>query len=198
MPNVMIPPPFFIFHPLPKLFPLCHLHQSLSQHVHSKHQFDTSPLPASLCHPHHCLWRYAHLVHPALPSLTSCPSQMSLTSRTLTYIQPLVPPKPSTFGKPSTMPRSTPPRPEIEPHHCCPWMLSPLARHVITKHMTPLPHPLHLPCATTVHHQKHLVHAATLRIPTMTARTLPTLSTNTITGKCTDNMSCRHPRIGPL
>ena len=83
MPNVMIPPPFFIFHPLPKSFPLCHLHQSLSQHVHSKHQFDTSPLPASLCCPHHCLWRYAHLVHPALPSLTSCPSQMSLTSRML-------------------------------------------------------------------------------------------------------------------
>ena len=121
-----------------------------------------------------------------------------LAGAATTLIQPLVPPKPSTFGKPSTMPRSTPPRPEIEPHHCCPWMLSPLARHVIAKHMTPLPHPSHLPCAATVHHQKHLVYAATLRIPTMTARTLPTLSTNTITGKCTDNTSCRHPRIGPL
>ena len=194
----MIQPPFFIFHPLPKSFPLCHPHQSLSQHVHSKHQFDASPLPAFPCRPHHHLWIYAHLVHLAQPSLTSCPSQTSLTLRTLTCTQPQVPPKPSTFGKPSTVPRSTPLRPETEPHHHCPWKQSQPASHVITKHATLLPHPSHLPRAATVYHQKHLVHAATPRIPTMTARTLPTLSTNTITGKHTVSTSCRHPRIGPL
>ena len=43
--SVMIQPPFFIFHPLPKSSPLHHPHQSPSQHVHNKHQFDTSPLP---------------------------------------------------------------------------------------------------------------------------------------------------------
>ena len=78
----MIQPPFFIFHPLLKLLPL--RHQLLSQHVHSKHQFDTSPLPTSPCRPHHRLWIYAHPVHLAPPSLTSCPNQTSLVSRTLT------------------------------------------------------------------------------------------------------------------
>ena len=161
--------------------------------MYSKHQFDASPLPASPCRLHHCLWIYAHPVHLVPPSLTSCPSQMSLVSRTLTCIQPPVSPKPSTFGKPSTMPR----RHEINPH-CCPWMLSPLTSYVVTKHTTPPPHPSHLPCATTVHHKKHLIYATTLRTPMMTARTLPTLSTNTITGKHTDSMSYRHPRIEPL
>ena len=194
----MIQPPFFIFHPLLKSLPLRHPHQSLSQHVHSKHQFDASPLPTSPCRPRHRLWIYAHLVHLAPPSLMSCLSQMSLVSRTLTCIQPPVPPKPSTFGKPSTVLRSTPLRPEIEPHHRCPWKRSHLASHVVAKHATPLPCPSHLPRAATVHHQKHLVHAATLRIPTTTARTLPTHSTNTITGKHTVSTSCRHPRIGPL
>ena len=194
----MIQPPFFIFHPLPKSSPRRHLYQSLSQHVHSKHQFDTSPLPTSPCRLHHRLWIYAHLAHLTLPSLTSCPSQMSLTSRMLTCRPRLVPPKPSTFGKPSTVPRSTPLRPEIEPRHHCPWKQSQPASHVIAKHATPLPRPSHRPCTATVHHQKHLVHAATLRIPTMTARTLPTLFTNTITGKHTVSTSCRHPRIGPL
>ena len=114
--GVMIQPPFFIFHPLLKLLPLRHLHQLLSQHMHNKHQFDTSPLPTSLCHPHHRLWIYARPVHLVPPSLTSCPSQPSLTSRTHTCRPRLVPPKPSTFGKPSTVPRSTPLRPETEPH----------------------------------------------------------------------------------
>ena len=196
--SVMIQPPFFIFHPLPKSFPLRHPHQPLSQHVHSKHQFDTSPLPASPCCPHHRLWIYAHPVHLVPPSLTSCPSQMSLTSQMLIYTQSPVPPKPSTFGKPSTMPRSTPLRPEIRPHHRCPWKQSQPASHVVAKHTTPLPHPSHLPRAATVHHQKPLKHTATLRIPTTTARTLPTCSTNTITGKHTDSTSCRHPRIGLL
>ena len=194
----MIQPPFFIFHPLPKSFPLHHPHQPLSQHVHNKHQFNTSPLPTSPCCPHHCLWKYAHPAHLVLPSPTSCLIQMSLTSWTLTCIQSLVPPKPSTFRKPSTMPRSMPLKPEIEPHHCCPWKQSQLPSHIVAKHMTPLPHPSHLPHATTVHHQKHLIHAATLRIPTTTARTLPTHSTNTITGKHTDNTSYRYPRIEPL
>ena len=194
----MIQPPFFIFHPLPKSLPLRHPHQPLSQHVHTKHQFDASPLQAFPCRPHHRLWIYARPVRLALPSLTSCPSQASLVSQTLTCIQPPVPPKPNTFGKPSTVPRSTPLRPEIEPHHRCLWMQSHPARHVVTKHATPLPHPSHLPRAATVHHQKPLVHAATPRIPTTTARTLPTLSTNTITEKHTDSTSCRHPRIGPL
>ena len=194
----MIQPPFFIFHPLPKLLPLHHPHQPLSQHVHSKHQFDAIPLQAFPCCPHHRLWIYAHPVHLAPPSLTSCPSQTSLILRTLTCIQPPVPPKPSTFGKPSTMPRSTPPRPEIEPHHRCLWKQSHPASHVVTKHATPLPRPSHLPRAATVHHQKPLVHAATPRIPTTTARTLPIRSTNTITGKHTVSTSCRHPRIGPL
>ena len=112
---VMIQPPFFIFHSLPKSFPLCH--QPLSQHVHNKHHFDTSPLPTSPCHPHHHLWIYAHPVHPVPPSLMSYPSQMSLTLWMLTCKHRLVPPKPSTFGKPSTVPRSTPLRPKIEPHH---------------------------------------------------------------------------------
>ena len=195
---VMIQPPFLIFHPLPKSLPLRHLHQSLSQHVHSKHQFDTSPLLVFLCCLHHRPWIYARPVHLIPPSPTSCPSQTSLTLRTLTCRPRLVPPKPSTFGKPSTVPRSTPPRPEIEPHHRCPWKQSHLASHVVAKHATPPPRPSHLPRATTVHHQKHLVHAATPRIPTTTARTLPTLSTNTITGKHTVSTSCRHPRIGPL
>ena len=194
----MIQPPFFIFHPLPRSLPLRHLHQSLSQHVHNKHQFDASPLPASLCRPHHCLWIYAHLAHLILPSPTSCPSQTSPVSRTLTCRHRLVPPKPSTFGKPSTVPRSTPLRPETEPHCRCPWKQNQLASHVVVKHATPLPRPSHLPRAATVHHQKHLVHAATPRISTTTARTLPTRSTNTITGKHTVNTSCRHPRIGPL
>ena len=194
----MIQPPFFIFHPLSKSFPLCHPHQSPSQHVHSKHQFNTSPLPASPCHPHHHLWIYACPVHLALPSPISCPSQTSLTLRTLTCRPRLVPPKPSTFGKPSTVPRSTPLRPKTEPHHHCPWKQSHPTSHVVAKHATPLPHPSHLPRAATVHHQKHLIHAATPRIPTTTARTLPTRSTNTITGKHTDSTSCRHPRIGPL
>ena len=194
----MIQPPFFIFHPLPKSLPLRHLHQSSSQHVHSKHQFDANPLLTFPCRPHHRPWIYAHPVHLAPPSLTSCPSQTSLVSRTLTCIQPPVPPKPSTFGKPSTVPRSTPLRPEIEHHHRCPWKQSHLASHVVAKHATPLPHPSHLPRATTVHHQKPLIHAATPRIPTTTARTLPTLSTNTIIGKHTVSTSCRHPRIGPL
>ena len=194
----MIQPPFFISHPLPKSLPLCHLHQPLSQHVHNKHQFNASPLLTSPCHPHHRLWIYAHRVHLIPPSPTLCPSQMSLTSRTLTCRPCLVPPKPSTFGKPSNVPRSTPLRPEIEPHHRCLWKQSHPASHIVTKHATPLPHPSHLPRAATVHHQKPLVHAATPRIPTTTARTLPTLSTNTITGKHTDSMSCRHPRIGLL
>ena len=163
--------------------------------MHSKHQFDASPLPASPCRPHHCLWIYVHPVHHIPPSPTLCPSQTSLTSRTLICKPRLVPPKPSTFGKPSTMPRSTPLRPEIEPHHCCPWKQSQPASHVITKYATLLPHPSHLPRTATVHHQKHLVHAATSKIPMTTARTLPTLSTNMITGKHTDSMSCRHPRI---
>ena len=195
---VMIQPPFFIFHPLLQALPLRHLHQSLSQHVHSKHQFDTSPLPTSLCRLHHRLWRYAHLAHPVPLSLTSCPSQPSLTSQTLTCRPRLVPPKPSTFGKPSNEPRSTPPRPEIEPHHRCPWKQSRPTSHVVAKHATPPPRPSHLPHAATVHHQKHLVHVVTPRIPTTTARTLPTLSTNTITGKHIVSTSCRHPRIGPL
>ena len=194
----MIQPPFFIFHPLPKSFPLHHPHQSLSQHVHSKHQFDASPLPASPCCPHHHLWIYVHPVHLTPPSLMSCPSQMSPTLQTLTCRPHPVPPKPSTFGKPSTTPRNTPLRPEIEPHHRCPWKKSQLASHVIAKHATPPPRPSHLPRAATVHHQKPLVHAATPRIPTTTARTLPTRSTNTITGKHTNSTSCRHPRIGPL
>ena len=194
----MIQPPFFIFHPLPKSLPLRHLHQPLSQHMHSKHQFDASPLPTSPCCPHHHLWIYAHRAHLVLPLLTSCPSQTSLILRTLTCIHCPVPPKPSTFGKPSTAPRSTPPRLEIEPHHRCPWKKSRPASHVVAKHATPLPHPSHLPRAATVHHQKPLVHAATPRIPTMTTRTLPTRSINTITGKHTVNTSCRHPRIGPL
>ena len=195
---VMIQPPFFIFHPLPKSLPLRHPHQPLSQHVHSKHQFDASPLLISPCRPHHCLWIYARPVHLIPPSPTLCPNQMSPVLRTLTCKHCLVSPKPSTFGKPSTMPRSMPLRPEIEPHHRCPWKQSQPASHVIAKHATPPPCPSHLPRTATVHHQKHLVHAATPRIPTTTARTLPTLSTNTITGKHTDSMSCRHPRIGPL
>ena len=192
----MIQPPFFIFHPLPKSLPL--RHPTHSRHVHSKHQFDTSPLPTSPYRPHHRLWIYAHPVHLVPPSPTLCPSQTSLVSQTLTCRHRLVPPKPSIFGKPSTVPRSMPLRPEIEPHHRCPWKQSRPASHVIAKHATPLPHPSHLPRATTVHHQKHLVHAATLKIPTTTARTLPTHSTNTITGKHTISTSCRHPRIGPL
>ena len=191
----MIQPLFFIFHPLPKSFPPHHPHQSLSQHVHSKHQFDASPLPASPCHLRHCLWIYAHLVHLDPPSLTSYPSQTSPTSRMHTCRHCLVPPKPSTFGKPSTMPRSTPLRPEIEPHHHCLWKQNQLPSHVIAKHATLPPHPSHLPHAATVHHQKPLVHTTTLRIPTTTARTLPTRSTNTITGKHTISTSCRHPRI---
>ena len=194
----MILPPFFIFHPLLKPLLLRHLHQPLSQHVHNKHQFDTSPLLTSPCHPHHRLWIYARPVHLVPSSLTSCPSQTSLTSRTPTCRPRLVPPKLSIFGKPSTVPRSTPPRPEIEPHHRCPWTQNHPASHVVAKHATPLPRPSHLPRAATVHHQKHLVHAATPRIPTTTARTLPTRSTNTITGKHTVSTSYRHPRIGPL
>ena len=113
------PAPIFFFHPLPKSSPLCHHHQQLSQHVYSKHQFNTSPLPASPYHPRHHLWIYVHPVHPILPLLTSCPSQTSLVLQMHTCILPLVLPKPSTFGKPSTMPRSMPLRPEIEPHHRC-------------------------------------------------------------------------------
>ena len=194
----MIQPPFFIFHPLLKSLPLRHPHQPFSQHVHSKHQFDASPLLISLCRLHHRLWIYARPVHLTPPSLTSCPSQTSLTSRTLTCRHCLVPPKPSTSGKPSTVPKSTPLRPEIEPHHRCPWKQSRPASHVVAKHATPLPRPSHLPHAATVHHQKRLVHAATPRIHTTTAKTLPTRSTNTITGKHTVSISCRHPRIGPL
>ena len=194
--SVMIQPPFFIFHP--KLFPLRHLHQSLSQHVHSKHQFDASPLPTSPCRLHHRLWISAHPVHLVPPSLTSSPSQTSLTLRMLTCRPRLVPPKPSTFGKPSTVPRSMPLRPETEPHHRCLWKPSQPASHVVAKPATPLPRPSHLPRAATAHHQKPLVHAATPRIPTMTARILPTHSTNTITGKHTVSISYRHPRIGPL
>ena len=194
----MIQPPFFIFHPLPKSLPLRHLHQSLSQHVHSKHQFDASPLPVSLYRLHHRLWIYARPVHLIPPSPTLCPRQTSLTSRTLTCRPRPVPPKPSTFGKPSTVPRNTPLRPEIEPHHRCPWKQSHLASHVVAKHVTPLPRPSHLPRAATVHHQKHLIHATTPRIPTTTARTLPTHSTSTITGKHTVSTSYRHLRIGPL
>ena len=151
---VMIQPPFFIFHPLPKSFPLHHPHQLPSQHVHSKHQFDASPLPASPCHPHHHLWTYAHLVHLALPSLMSYPSLMSLTLQTLICRHRLVPPKPSTFGKPLTVPRSMPLRPEIEPHHCYLWKQSQLPSYVIAKHAIPLPCPSHLPRTATVHHQK--------------------------------------------
>ena len=195
---VMIQPPFFIFHPLLKSLPLRHPHQSLSQHVYSKHQFDASPLPTSPCRPHHRLWIYVHPVHLTPPSLTSCLRQTSLTSRTHTCRPRPVPPKPSTFGKPSTMPRSTPLRPEIEPHHRCLWKPSQPASHVVAKHATPPPRLSHLPRAVTVHHQKPLVHAATPRIPTTTARTLPTRSTNTTTGKHTVSISCRHPRIGPL
>ena len=194
----MIQPPFFIFHPLPKSFPLRHPHQSLSQHVHSKHQFDASPLPTFPCHPHHCLWTYAHPVHLIPPSLTSNPSQTSLTMQTLIYRHRLVPPKPNTFGKPSTVPRSTPLRPEIRPHHCCLWKQNQLLSHVVAKHVTPPPCPSHLPCTTTVHHQKPLIHVTILRIPMTTARTLPTCSTNTTTGKHTISTSCRHPRIGLL
>ena len=138
---------------------------------------------------------YAHPVHHVPPSLTSCHSQTSLVLWMLTCTQPQVPQKPSTFGKPSTMPRSMPLRSEIEPHHRCQWKQSRPPSHVVAKHATPLPHPSHLPCAATVHHQKPLVHAATLRIPTTTARTLPTRSTNTITGKHTVSTSYRHPRI---
>ena len=196
--NVMIQPPFFIFHLHPKSLPLCHPYQPLSQHVHSKHQFNTSPVPVSPCHLHHCLWIYAHPAYLVPPSLTSCPSQMSLTLRTLTCRHCLVPPKPSTFGKPPIVPRSMPLRPEIEPHHRCPWRQSHPASHNVTKHATPLPRPSHLPRAATDHHQKHLVHAATPRIPMTTARTLPTCSTYTIIGKHTVSTSCRHPRIGPL
>ena len=196
MKAVMIQPPFFIFHH--KSFPLCCPYQPLSQHVHSKHQFDARPLPASPYHLHHRQWIYTHPVPLVSLSLTSCLSQMSPVLRTLTCTQPPVPPKPSTFGKPSTMLRSMPLRPEIEPHHRCQWTKSQPPSHIVAKHVTPPPHPSHLPCAATVHHQKHLVHAATLRIPTMTTRTLPTRSTNTITGKHTNNTSCRHPRIGPL
>ena len=83
---VMIQHPFFIFHPLPKSFPLRHPHQSLSQHVHNKHQFDASPLPASPCCPHHRLWIYVHPVHPVLPSLMSYPSQTSPTLQMLICI----------------------------------------------------------------------------------------------------------------
>ena len=126
----MIQPPFFIFHPLPKSLPLRHPHQSLSQHVHTKHQFDASPLQVFPCRLHRRLWIYAHPVRLAPPSLISCPSQMSLTLRTLTCRPHLVPPKPSTFGKPSTVPRSTPLRLEIEPHHRCPWKQSQPASHV--------------------------------------------------------------------
>ena len=194
----MIQPPFFIFHPLLKPLPLRHPHQLLSQYVHNKHQFDASPLPVFPCRPHHRLWMYAHPVHLVPPSSTSCPSQTSLTSRTLTCRPHPIPQKPSTFGKPSTVPRSTPLRPEIEPHRRCPWKQSQPASHVVAKHATPLPHPSHPPHAATVRHQKRLVHAATPKIPTMTARTLPTRSTNTITGKHTVSISCRHPRIGPL
>ena len=194
----MIQPPFFIFHLLPTSLPLCHPHQPLSQHAHSKHQFDASPLPTSPCRLHHRLWIYARPVHLALPSLTSCPSQPSLTLRTLTCKPRLVPPKPSTFGKPSTVPRSTPLRPETEPHHRCPWKQSHPASHAVAKHATPLPHLSHLPHAAIAHHQKPLVHAATPKIPTTTARTLPTHSTNTVTGKHTVSTTCRHPRIGPL
>ena len=196
--GVMIQPPFFIFRPLPKLFPLRHPHQLPNQHMHSKHQFDASPLPTSLYRLHHRLWIYAHPVHLAPPSPTSCPRQTSLTLWTLTCRPHPIPPKPSTFGKPLTAPRSMPLRPEIEPHHRCPWKQSRSASHVVAKHATPLPHPSHPPCATTVHHQKHLVHATTLRIPTTTAKTLPTRSTNTITEKHTVSTSCRHPRIEPL
>ena len=196
--SVMIQPPFFIFHPLLIPLPLRHPHQPLSQYVHYRHQFDASPLPASPCRLHHRLWIYAHPVHLAPPSPMSCPSLTSLTSRTLTCRPRLVPPKPSTFGKPSTVPRSMPLRPEIEPHRRCPWKQSRPASRVVAKHATPPPHPSHLPRAAIAHHQKHLVHAATPRIPTTTARTLPTLFTNTITGKHTGNTSCRHPRIGPL
>ena len=195
----MIQPPFFIFHLLLlKSLPLRHPRQSPSQHVHTKHQFDASPLQAFPYRLHRRLWIYAHPAHLVPPSLTSCPSQTSLTSRTLTCKPRLVPPKPSTFGKPSTVPRSTPLRPEIEPHHRCLWKQSHLASHDVAKHATPLPRPSHLPRAATVHHQKPLVHAATPRIPTTTARTLPTHSTNTITGKHTISTSCKHPRIGPL
>ena len=194
----MIQPPFFIFHPLLQSRPLRHLYQPLSQHVHSKHQFDISLLPIFPCRLHRRLWIYAHLVHPVPPSPTLCPRQTSLTLRTLTCRPRPVPPKPSTFGKPSTVPRSMPLRPEIEPRHRCPWKQSQPASHVVAKHATPLPHLSHLPRAATVHHQKPLVHAATPKIPTTTARTLPTLSTNTIIGKHTVSISCRHPRIGPL
>ena len=194
----MIQPPFFIFHPLPKSLPLHHPHQPLSQHVHSKHQFDASPLLVSPCRPHHRLWIYARPVHLSPPLPTLCPSQTSLTSRTLTCKPCLVPPKPSTFGRLSTVPRSMPLKPEIESHHRCLWKQSRPASHVVAKHATPLPHPSHLPHTTTVHHQKPLVHAATLRISTTTTKTLPTRSTNTITGKHTVSTSCRHPRIGPL
>ena len=194
----MIQPPFFIFHPLPKSLPLRHSHQPLNLHVHSKHQFDSSPLPAFLYRLRHRLWIYAHPVHLAPPSPTLCPSQTFLTSRTLTCRPRPVPPRPSTFGKPSIVPRSTPLRPEIEPRHRCPWKPSHQASHVVAKQATPLPHLSHLPRAAIVHHQKPLVHAATPRIPTTTARTLPTHSTNTITGKHTVSTSCRHPRIGPL
>ena len=139
--GVMIQPPFFIFHPLPKSLLLRHLHQSLSQHVHSKHQFDTSPLPISPCRLHHRLWISVHPVHLVPPSLTSCPSQTSLALRTLICRPHPVPPKPSTFGKLSTVPRNTPLRPEIEPHHRCPWKQSQPVNHVVAKHATPLPHP---------------------------------------------------------
>ena len=73
--NVMIQPPFFIFHPLPKSLPLRHPYKPLSQHMHTKHQFDASPLQAFPYHPRHRLWIYAHPVHLVPPSLTSCPSQ---------------------------------------------------------------------------------------------------------------------------
>ena len=72
--SVMIQPPFFIFHPLLKPLPLRHPRQSLRQHMHSKHQFDASPLPISPYRLRRRLWIYARLVHLAPPSLTSCPS----------------------------------------------------------------------------------------------------------------------------
>ena len=80
----MIQPPFFIFHP--KSFPLCHPHQPLSQHVHSKHQFDASPLPTSPCRPHHCLWIYAHPVHPR-PTLAHFMPQSDVPNLADAYMQ---------------------------------------------------------------------------------------------------------------
>ena len=92
--NVMIQPPFFIFHPLLKSLPLRHPHQPLSQHVHSRHQFDTSPLPTSPCHPHHRLWIY--VLRSGLPRAPTFFSLApSILSHPLSHLPPSFPLSPA-------------------------------------------------------------------------------------------------------